>query len=249
MKAFVALAALLIASAQAEDECPVYIPDGRDIIVMDAEQRGPGGGWEFQEALQGYGGSGYLVYKPNSSFGGSEPKPDNMADPRIKTYWFRVFTPGTYRVVLKSAAPHVTEHNDIFMALPESGAYKKRDGVVSDLTWPLDPNTDWNAWVDGSNWFKVYQNKGGLQWDYGGKTVDFEGHDIITRELRADGTWYSLRMCGRSTQFNVDRFALYLCEGGVCDNGSARFWEATTNFGEGQSRCEIPVPATILTAV
>lgn len=243
MKTIIALFALLFAGALAQ-ECSVYLPDWRDIIVMDAEQRGPGGGWEFMSSLGGYQGSGYLVYKPYSNFGGAEPKPENMNDPRIKTYSFKVNTPGRYRVVLKSAAPHGTEHNDIFMSLPESGAYMRRHGEWRDLTWPLDTNADWDAWVDGSNWFKVYQNSGGLQWNYGGKTVDFEGHDIITRELEA-GVTYTVRICGRSTQFNVDRIALYHCVEGQCDNGSARFNEATTGWGNEQSMCEVWAPVAL----
>lgn len=235
MKIFLVLFVLLAAGALAQ-KCNIYLPDWRDTIVMDTEQRGPGGGWEFDNRLQGYQGSGYLVYKPNSDFGGAEKKPKNMNDERIKTYSFKVNTPGRYRVVIRSAAPHNTEHNDVFMALPESGAYKRKHGAWSDLTWPLDVNTDWGAWVDEANWFKVYQNSGGLKWHYGGKTVDFNGHDIITREL-TPGVTYTVRMCGRSTKFNVDRIALYHCVEEKCNDNSARFHQATSEWGDEQSMC------------
>lgn len=66
------------------------------------EQRGPGGGWEFASAIPGYKGSGYLVYKPHSNFGGAEKKPKSMSDERIKSYYFKVKTPGTYRFVMTS---------------------------------------------------------------------------------------------------------------------------------------------------
>lgn len=233
---FLLLLLLTCVGTHAQD-CPVYVADSRDIIAMDAEQRGGGGGWEYANALPGYGGSGYLVYKPDSSFGGAERKPANMGEERIKSYFFKVRTPGTYRVALTSAAPHGTEHNDVWMALPESGAYKRRHGAATALSEPL-AGGDWAAWTPPEAWFKVYQNAGGLKWHSGGKTVDFEGHDVVTRELRADGTWYSVRMCGRSTQFNVDRIVVFRCEGAECDNGSRRFNEATMWFGPMQSACE-----------
>lgn len=237
MKVIAILFALLFSYAIAD--CPVYIPNEHDIIIMDAEQRGPGGGWEFGEALPGWDGSGYLAYKPDSSIGWAEQPPTSMADERIKTYRFKVNTAGTYRMVLKSSAPHPTEHNDVFMAFPESGALMRRHGETKDLTWPMDKNADWDTSIDSSNFFKVYQNQGNREWNYGGKTVDFNGHDIITRELQADGTWYSLRLCGRSTQYFVDRIYLFRCEidEGECDFGSEKYWKAISTKGE-QSMCE-----------
>lgn len=235
MKAVITICVLLTLEAFAQ-ECHVYVPNMDDIIVMDTEQRGPGGGWEFQNSLAGYQGSGYLVYKPDSSFGGAEAAPTNMNDARIKTYSFKVNRPGMYRVVMKSAAPHGTEHNDIFMSLPESGALKRQNGVLYNLAWPLNQNMDWGAWVDPKNWFKVYQNEGHLKWNWGGKNEDFNGHDIVTRHLEA-GRIYTLRMCGRSTQFNVDRFALYHCEDDQCNNGSYRYKMATEWSGQEQSTC------------
>lgn len=237
MRNFTLLIATLVAVCTA-NECRVYLPDSRDMIVIDAEQAGGGGGWKYKKYLNGYEGSGYLVYKPKSNSAGVEKAPENLADKRIKTYWFKVNKPGMYRVVLKSAAPHRTDHNDLFMSLPESGAYKRRFGVLSDLTSPVDPKKQWSKRASPSDWFKVYQNRGGLQWDFGGKTVDFNGHDILTKKLRADGTWYSVRISGRSTKFNVDRIALYRCDGNDCSNGSTRFVEATTGWGPKQSRCE-----------
>ncbi|CAN8073081.1 unnamed protein product [Agarophyton chilense] len=221
-----------------QKECNVYIPNADNIIVMDVEQRGPGGGWEFQSSLQGYGGSGYLSYKPWSSFGGTEPKPYSIHDERIKTYFFTVNVTGTYRVVMRSAAPHPTEHNDLWMSLPESGAVKRRFGETSNLGSPAWTNDAGEVQLGTEHWFKVFQNSGGWRWNWGGKTVDHNGHDVISRVLRADGSWYSVRIAGRSTQFAVDRIALYLCEGAECDNGSQRFNMATIWHGADQSVCE-----------
>lgn len=235
MKTFFALCLLFAAGTVASD-CPIYVPDENDIIVMDTEQRGPGGGWEFQKFLSGYQGSGYLAYKPDSHFGGAEKPPMNMSDRRIKTYYFTVNRPGLYRVVMKSAAPHWTEHNDIFMSLPESGALKRKRGILFNLSWPLDQSIILGEYVDPRNWFKVYQNEGDHKWHWGGKNEDHNGHDILTRHLEP-GKIYSLRMCGRSTRFNVDRFALYHCEDHECNNGSKRFDMATYMSGEKQSAC------------
>jgi len=242
MKVVISAITLSLLGVAFAQECDVYVADSSDIIVMDAEQRGPGGGWEFRSELGGYGGSGYLVYKPHSNFGGTEPKPQNMADERIKSYFFKVNTPGIYRVVMRSAAPHGTEHNDLWMSLPESGALKRRFDRNSDLTSPIDPNTNWLQHVDSSNWFKVYQNRGGLVWNDGGRTVDHMGHVVLTKPLRADGTWYSVRVGGRSTQFNLDRIALYRCEDEQCNDGSERFQAATEFFGPFQSQCENGAP-------
>ncbi|PXF42028.1 hypothetical protein BWQ96_08236 [Gracilariopsis chorda] len=199
---------------------------------MDTEQRGPGGGWDFKSDFSGYEGSGYLSYKPWSNYGGTEAKPESMLDTRIKTYFFTVNTTGKYRIVLKSAAPHPTEHNDLWMAVPESGAIMRRFGRDVDLTWPASRNERGELMLDGQNWFKVYQNQGGNTWNYGGKTVDHNGHVIITRELKADHSWYSVRIAGRSTQFAVDRIILYLCDGAQCDDWSEEFKTATVRATE-----------------
>lgn len=233
---FFCIFGLIATAAIAQEEAPVcnvYSPNENDVIIMDMEQRGPGGGWEWMNNLPGYGGSGYLTYKPNSNFGGAEPKPQNLEEPRIKTFFFKVKTPGSYRVLIRSAAPDFTEHNDIFMSLPESGAVQRRFNMESDLTYPTDPNGE-N--FSPNNWFKVYQNKGNLEWHVGGVHVDFEGHVIITRPL-VPGPWYSVRICGRSTKFNLDRITLYPCEGEECNDGSPKFNYAAYNENLSQSYC------------
>lgn len=109
---FVSAAALCVA-AWAQD-CPVFLADGNNMVFMDAEQRGAGGGWEYVTPWDARG-SGALEYKPWSNWGGTEWKPQNFWDPRIKTYTFQPHESGVYRIMLRSKAPHWTEHNDLWM--------------------------------------------------------------------------------------------------------------------------------------
>ncbi len=227
------IGAVLAAAAAA---CTVYAPDAYDFIYMDAEQRGPGGGWEHVEAPPGWLGSGALSYKPWSSFGGTEWKPASFKDARIKSYFFQVNTPGVYRVVLRSAAPHWTEHNDCWMALPESGAAMTKDGVtVVPIAGPTPADQLHGEWADNHAWFKVYQNHGLNEWNTGGRTKDFDGHAIVTGWLEA-GKWYSVRLAGRSTQFAIDRVIVFRCEGNECGYDAHRFEAANTYTGP-QSAC------------
>lgn len=216
--------------------CSVYKPDEHHFIYMDVEQRGPGGGWEHTTTPAGWLGSGALTYKPWSSFGGTEWKPSSFKDPRIKSYFFQVNVPGTYRVLLRSAAPHWTEHNDCWMALPESGSSMTKDGFniidIAGVTPAAQLNGDW---ADNRAWFKVYQNEGLNKWNVGGKTKDFDGHSIIARKLDA-GKWYSVRIAGRSTQFAIDRIIVFRCENHECGYNAHRY-EAAKNYYGPQSEC------------
>lgn len=238
MASFFFFAALALLARCAFAECPVYLPDDNDIVYMDTEQRGGGGGWNFSKNVPGYRGSGYLEYKPLSSFGGIEPKPYNYMDPRIKTYFFTVTKPGIYRIMLRSAAPHWTEHNDLWMSLPESGAQRTKDGVNYEvIASPVPEQLMVSDYVNPVNWFKVYQNAGDNTWNNGGFNVDFDGHVVSTLPLDAEQEkWYSIRIAGRSTQFKVDRITVFRCEDEQCAYHLDRYSMASTYDGP-QSEC------------
>jgi len=208
-----------------------------NMVHMDTEQRGGGGGWEYVEWPAGMLGSGGISYKPWSSFGGTEWKPQNFWDERIKTYFFTVNEPGIYRVMLRSAAPHTTEHNDCWVSLPESGAQMTKNGFDTLEISPAIPawEMEW-AKVPDHTWFKVYQNQGGNQWNTGGYTKDFDGHTILTKWLKNDGTWYSVRIAGRSTQFAIDRIIVFKCETTECAYPGLRYNLAKSYTGP-QSAC------------
>lgn len=239
MKFSVALATILalLTLVAAQEECHVYIPNEDNIIYMDAEQRGSGGGWEYQTTPEGWLGSGVLSYKPMSSFGGTEWKPQNFRDERIKTFSFRVNEPGMYRVLLRSSAPHITEHNDVWMSLPESGSQMTNNGVdFFPIAAPITTEMlEWD-YVDQAVWFKVYQNRGGDLWDLGGYTLDFDPHSIVTQLITEVDRWYSVRIAGRSTQFDIDRIVVHKCEGDECAYSVGNYGIAVGYSGP-QSTC------------
>lgn len=231
---FILATALAVAAAQ---ECPVFLANGDGMVFIDAEQRGSGGGWEYRTEPAEFQGSGVLSYKPDSSFGGTEWKPSNFMDERIKAYHFTVNEPGVYRVMLRSSAPHPTEHNDLWMSLPESGSQMTKDGFnMLPIADPVPGDQMWAENVPDNVWFKVYQNQGGDSWNVGGYTLDFDPHTILTMPLLADNTWYSVRIAGRSTQFDVDRIIIFKCEDTECAYSGLRYGVAKAYIGP-QSEC------------
>eukprot|EP00171_Calliarthron_tuberculosum_P008809 IDg8809t1 len=237
MKLATALILAVAVAGAAAQECPVLLSNDDHMVFIDTELRGAGGGWEYRMEPAGFHGSGLLSYKPDSSFGGTEWKPSNFQDERIKTYHFTVNEPGVYRVMLRSSAPHSTEHNDVWMSLPESGSQMTKDGLnMLPIADPLSADQMWAYKVPDNVWFKVYQNQGGDTWNVGGYTLDFDPHTVLTLPLQADETWYSVRIAGRSTQFDVDRIIIFKCEDTECAYSGLRYGVAKAYEGP-QSEC------------
>ena len=97
-----------------------------------------------------------------------------------------------------SAAPHPVDHNDAWIRLgPGVDLLKANKGV-------------WRK--GGSRWFKAYQNRGAGKLAKYVLSVDFNGHQLVSRWLTA-GRPYSVCISGRSSRFRVYAIALVRCTG------------------------------------
>ena len=145
--------------------------------------------WSLQSGVSGALGNGYYEWKHGNQNQGID-KPGKG----ILTYTFQIQTPGTYRLILRSAAPHKTEHNDVWAQFTRNETVgRKSNGDEVDL--------------GQSDWFKVYQNKGNDSWNWAASTVDHNAHNIFAL-IETPGE-YELQLSGRSTLFKVDRIVLF----------------------------------------
>lgn len=104
---------------------------------------------------------------------------------------------GTYYLTATSSAPHPTDHNDAW--------FRFSAGV--DLYRPVS-----GSFRSGnSGWYKGYQNEGGNKKANYINTVDFNGHQFITKPLRA-GDVYSACISGRSSRFSLYKMVFVHCE-------------------------------------
>jgi len=177
--------------------CYAYSAAG-GVVRMSAVAAGGGGGW----VVGSRSGRRALIFKPN--------KDSHSVDgpgQGVKAFRFRVAAAGTYRIAFRLSAPHWTEYNDLWARLG-GGARMVRGGRVRPLS---------------AGWVKVYQNRGRNQWVLGGVTKDFDGHDLVTRPLRA-GETYTLTVSGRSSKLALADVAAFKCNlPGGCGNGSDGF--------------------------
>lgn len=151
-------------------------------------------------------------------------------------YPFTVPVAGHYRLMMRSAAPDVTEKNDVWLSLnwPRRGSAYIRDRSASGADGPNGPSNNWGlsltSTADEGGWLKAYQNRGGREWNWDTFTVDNNPHIVVSRWLPA-GSNHTLRLAARSTTVEVHRLVLFRCdkqdpEG--CNDGSPA-WRAATN--------------------
>lgn len=165
----------------------------------------------------------FMVYKKDSRSGRTDRPPrSNAANPPVLTFPFTVDIAGYYRVLLRSAAEHPTEHNDAWVRLPDP--HRDLYGFVrrrwsDDKTWrPLQ--------LEGSRGYvKTYQNVGKNQPTFGTFTIDHKPSVMVTRWL-TPGRKYKMQVAGRSTRWALDRVVLFKCarddsESCVSDEGPA----------------------------
>lgn len=120
-------------------------------------------------------------------------------------YDFRVDKASRYYFTANTMAPHVTEHNDMWVRFRQGGfrLYK--------------PESDqYDGWYQ-YGWLKAYQNKGGNLLSNQLRTVDFDGHQFETPILRP-GRIYSVCISGRSSKFSVCKLHLVACTRRECTN-------------------------------
>lgn len=119
----------------------------------------------------------------------------------VLTYRARVPVAGRYRWAARMAAPHTTDWNDFWVRFP-GGVTKQRYGGQEDA---------------GGGWLKIYSNKGGNTFVWGGGTVDHHPHMLLTPWTQAGGV-VEFQISGRSNQVAVAALGLRRCE--PDDNGS-----------------------------
>lgn len=167
---------------------PLVFPADGAYTLFEAEQVPVAGeGWVFRQEVEGYAGTGYLAFFPDSNDQSTRPANTRYGH----TYWFTVKEPGEYSFYYRNAAPEITEHNDAWVAFPDGGAYRVQGSQKVSL---------------GTGAFKLYQNESGDRFVWTTQTVDFTPWRIRL-EFPAAGI-YRLQLFGRSTRLKVDRFAI-----------------------------------------
>lgn len=154
-------------------------------VVIPAMQLPAPGQWKRTN------GNTAITWKPSS--GGGIDRPENGAPFCIR------FTPdrsGTHYFTVLSSAPHPTEHNDAWFRFPMGVTlYRPETGSVRN---------------GGTSWHKGYENLGqNIVANYI-VTIDFNGHQFITKPL-TKGKTYSVCISGRSTKFSIYKVVLVNC--------------------------------------
>lgn len=172
-----------------QQSCEIFAEqDG--LITMETESALLSDDWSLQTGVDEALGTGYYEWKHGNTSGGIDSAGDG-----ILTYTFNITNPGTYRFIIRSAAPHNTEHNDVWARFNSNEV----TGIKSNGSSEVDLGQD--------TWFKVYQNKGNDDWNWAANTVDHNAHQIFAN-IESPGV-YSLQLSGRSTQFKIDRIVLF----------------------------------------
>ena len=183
--------------------CEIFA-EQNGLLTLETESAPLSDDWSLQNEVEGAQGAGYYEWKHGNSSGGIDSPGGG-----ILTYTFNVNNTGTYRFILRSAAPHSTEHNDVWARFPNNEVA----GIKSNGSSEVD--------LGQNSWFKVYQNKGNNSWNWAANTVDHNAHQIFAI-IDTPGL-YTLQLSGRSTQFKIDRIVLFhdsITQGTATDLGN-----------------------------
>ncbi|OSX70903.1 hypothetical protein BU14_0640s0009 [Porphyra umbilicalis] len=186
--ATVAAAAAAAIAAPTAGNCGTFAAVG-GAVRMPATAAAASDGW----VAGTYFNKRALMFKPNGG-GGVDPPGSGLLH-----YTFRADVAGTYNVVLRSNAPHVTEHNDVWVRVGGGGSMFK--GTPNNLA--VVSLTD--------EWVKLYQNTGGDRWHVGGVTKDHDGHKVLTRPLEA-GEELTVTLSGRSSRYAIADVMAVVCD-------------------------------------
>ena len=156
------------------------------LVVMEVESAPVVPDWTKRTTVTGYTGSGYYEWK----YGDTSTKTD-AAGKGLLSYSVCVTTTGRYQLHIRSAAPNSTEHNDVWVRFPDTGAVRNKGSGDTSL---------------GTSWFKVYQNTSNDTWQWKTRTTDNDAHNIFVDVNKAQG--FKVELSGRSTLFKVDRIVL-----------------------------------------
>lgn len=181
-----------------------------DNVVIDLGRVPLVKGWDYVKR-DGYHG---IIFARSPARGISPPG-------RYGRMCFKVAAPqdGKYYFTAISYAPHVTEHNDVWVGaskgfeLWQAGRYRR--------TAP--PGT----------WLKAYQNNGKKGISEHFKTIDFDGHRFLIPRIKK-GEVFEVCIAGRSKKYEMFRLILKKCEGMYC-KGKIKSGEML--FGLKPSKC------------
>lgn len=117
--------------------------------------------------------------------------------------------PGTYYLTALTAAPHGTEHNDMWIYF-NGGLKIFHAATMVQLTQP---------WATPLNTYKAYQNFGNNRIADIISTVNHNPHIFVTDWVAKD-TAYQLCIDGRSSKFRVFELVMVRCSGDTCKRNS-----------------------------
>ena len=158
------------------------------MLIMEVESMSPVDDWSLRTVVSGYTGSGYYEWKHGDNAQAIDPSGGG-----VLTYTFAITKTGRYRFRFRSAAPDLTEHNDVWVRFKNHEVTAIRN--TSEFT------------INQNAWFKVYQNNSNDNWSWDASTKDNDPHSIFV-DIPSAGT-YQLQLSGRSTLFKMDRIAFY----------------------------------------
>jgi hypothetical protein len=155
------------------------------LVVVEVESAKVSDQWTERTSVAGASGKYYEWRSGDTSLS------FDAAGKGLLEYALRITKTGRYHLAIRSAAPHPTDHNDVWVRSPDLAPIRVKGAVEEGL---------------GLTWFKVYQNASNDQWTWITRTKDHDGHDIYL-DITKPGT-YRVQLSGRSTQFKIDRFVL-----------------------------------------
>lgn len=262
LTALVLAAADPAAATAAEVDTTAYIPptppprctypaayEGKNgVVAIEAEWQLPTdkeGPWSISNRFAGNGrpttpwpnaNATFIVYKANSqSPWVDSPPPDKPGHTVVLDFPFTIDEPGYYRLLLRSAAPHPTEHNDAWVRLPVP--YRATYGFIR-RRWAGEEKWQPLRASRTRGYVKAYQNQGGETPTFHTFTVDHNPSVIVTRWL-IPGSRYVVQVAGRSTQWALDRVVLFRCqrdEGATCLDHRGEDYRSA--IGAESSRCQ-----------
>lgn len=167
-------------------------------IVIDIGAVHPGKGWS---KVSRHGMKG-LVYESGKNHGIDPP-----GSRGVMCFSVKPMVAGPYFLSAVSYAPHVTEHNDVWVR-SSRGIGLWQSGKLWRTTKPEE-------------WIKAYQNGGPSKMGADFKTKDHDGHRFVIPDVPV-GENFSVCVSGRSYKYELFRIVLARCYGKFC-NGQRMF--------------------------
>lgn len=167
---------------------------GDNSAVANVGAAKPATGWE---KITKHGLTG-MIYEKDLGEGIHNPEPD-----RTMCFPMKVAQSGDYYLTGLTAAPHPTEHNDMW--------------ISSSLGFELLRHGDYTSVANGV-FKKAYENVGHDQIADYLHTVDFNGHIFIIPNVQS-GAPFEICISGRSFKYEVYKLIVAKCNSALCRGG------------------------------